>query len=230
MSRRTMTNWLVLLMMMSLSGCVKIGGEVDLHEDGTSQGEITFEMAKQTAALGGITSGQALAAKLESSGVKADGASWSGSETDQFYIAKWQGTFPATGMPWTTTRQGSTQTIEIVNKSGSAGQLDITLHLDGYVDPQVGAHTTRLDDNTVRVAADLSSAWSDTVVVDLSRKPTLAPTVLLVLLLAAGGVGAGVVLLRRIALRQASSGTLAPQAPVEGSRAEQGVRPPDSPT
>ncbi len=187
--RTVVKAWWILLLVALLSACVDIRGEADLHADGTSKGDVTVEVNKQMMRMGGVKSVDEMIQKMKEDPDTPPGITWTGSETSQTYIITSKGDFPAEEMPWKTSRQGDIQTITVSNDTATpGGSIDLTLHVEGYINPTIGSHTRRIDDNTVRISGKTDEKWSDSVTVDLSRKPMESSDNKLVPLLIVGGL------------------------------------------
>ncbi|MFV0257621.1 MAG: hypothetical protein ACK5PP_04130 [Acidimicrobiales bacterium] len=168
---------LVAGVVLLLTGCVTLTGEVDLDEQGTSSGELVYEIDQDVAAASGITSADDLTEQIEAE--QTDEATTIEVETtDSTYrIMLTSSAFPPDDVPWSVSTAGSIQTISLtVAEPSTSGRIDVTINTAGYITETDGQYLERVDDDTLRINGPLTEAWSVEATVDTSRSVGGVPT------------------------------------------------------
>ena len=238
--RRLGVGGLAVALAVMLSSCISLRGDLTLDRQARASGDVTIEMAKQVAALAGITSVEAMRSQFQQSeqGQGLAQGDLDVSETDQAYrvTAKvsHQPMNDPTGFNATVTNNEISWSFRMGDPSASAttdefgigdtplGSIDLTVHFPGKVISTSGPGISQPDDRTVRIQGQLTansnSVWQVTSAID--PPSSTGPVLLIVAAVAVVAAAVGGLLLRR---RRRS--TEVPDTPADGPHGQEPAEP-----
>lgn len=179
---------------LSLSGCIKVTGDVTIDSQALATGTIGFELQKQAAGLMGITDLDSFKVQLtegdladQSSGLFANGTC-TASETDVNYIytCSYSGaTFDKPDDPWTITKTGDTIVFHMAEEGSgttdgaaspdasaapdllggaSLGEIVVSVTFPGPIQTVTGKGAEKTSDTTAKVTSSLTDKFDVTIV------------------------------------------------------------------